>query len=203
MSDCGCQFEAKNKKQRKVLQILFVINAVMFLIGIVSGIIAHSTALIADSLDMFADAAVFGISLYAIGKSQGKKIRAAFLSGIFQISLASLALVAVVKKTISGSEPDSSLMIAIALLSLIVNSYCLFLMAKHRHEEVHLRASWTFLSNDVIANLGIILAGLLVNILNSRFPDLIIGFIIAFVVMRGAINIIQDAHNEQTKLKQS
>lgn len=199
MSDCGCEFEAKNKAQRKVLRILFVLNAVMFVIGIIAGTLAHSTALVADSLDMFADAAVFGISLYVIGKSQVQKIRAAFLSGIFQTTLASFVLIDVVKRAIFGSEPKSGLMMSIALLSLIVNSFCMFLMAKHRHDEVHMRSSWTFLSNDVIVNLGVIVAGLLVNLLNSRFPDLIIGFMISIVVISGGIKIIQDAKSEQIK----
>lgn len=199
MSDCGCKFEAKNKAQRKILRILFAVNAAMFVIGIIAGTLARSTALVADSLDMFADAAVFGISLFAIGKSQSKKVRAAFLSGIFQTTLASLVLVDVVRQALFGSEPESSLMMGIALLSLLVNSYCMFLMVKHRHEEVHMRASWTFLSNDVIANLSVIIAGLLVNLLKSRFPDLIIGFMIAIVVMRGGISIIRDARSEQAK----
>ncbi|AFY92841.1 cation transporter [Chamaesiphon minutus] len=97
MSDCGCQFEAKNKAQRKVLRILFAANAAMFIVGITAGTLARSTALVADSLDMLTDAAVFGISLYVIGKSQAKKIRAAFLSGLFQTILASFVLVDVVK----------------------------------------------------------------------------------------------------------
>lgn len=200
MSDCGCQFEAKNKAQRKVLRILFAANAAMFIVGITAGTLARSTALVADSLDMLADAAVFGISLYVIGKSQAKKIRAAFLSGIFQTILASFVLVDVVKRAILGSEPESSVMMGVALLSLMVNSYCMFLMAKHRHEEVHMRSSWIFLSNDVIANFGVIVAGLLVFLLNSRFPDLIIGFAIAMVVIRGGINIIRDAQREKRNI---
>jgi cation diffusion facilitator family transporter len=203
MSDCGCQFEAKNRQQRQVLRILFAVNAVMFMVGMTGGAIARSTALVADSLDMLADAAVFGISLYAIGKSPLKKVQAAFLSGIFQATLASLVLFEVIRRFIWGSEPESSLMMATALLSLIVNCYCLVLMSKHRHEEVHLRASWIFLSNDVIANFGVIIAGLLVNLLNSRFPDLIIGFIIAVVVMRGGILIVRDARNERQKQQSS
>jgi Co/Zn/Cd efflux system component len=90
-------------------------------------------------------------------------------------------------------------MMGVALLSLIVNSYCMVLMAKYRHDEVHMRASWIFLSNDVIANLGVIIAGLLVNLLNSHFPDLIIGSMIAIIVMRGGIGIIQNARGERAK----
>jgi cation diffusion facilitator family transporter len=202
MSDCGCQFEAQNKAQRKVLRILFALNAAMFVIGIGAGTLAHSTALVADSLDMFADAAVFGISLYAIGKSPLKKVRAAYLSGIFQTTLASFVLLDVTRRALLGSEPESGWMMGIAALSLVVNLYCMRLMAQHRHEEVHMRASWIFLSNDAIANLGVIVAGLLVGLLNSRFPDLVIGLLIAIVVMRGGVQIIRDARREQIRYRQ-
>lgn len=201
MPDCECKFEVKNRAQRKILRLLFALNAVMFLTGLFAGTLAQSTALIADSLDMLADAAVFGISLYAIGKSQSNKIRAAFLSGIFQATLASFVLVDVVRRFLFGSEPESAWMAGIAFLSLAVNLSCMFLMAKHRDGEVHMRASWIFLSNDAIANLGVILASLLVNLSNSRYPDLVIGFIIACVVMRGSTNIIRDAREERRKYR--
>lgn len=196
MSDCHCQFEAKNREQRQVLGILFATNTIMFIIGILAGTIARSTALVADSLDMFADAAVFGISLYAIGRSRAKKIHAAFLAGIFQTTLATLVIGEVVRRAFWGSEPESGWMMGIAFLSLLVNCSGMVLMAKYRHDEIHMRSSWLFLSNDAIANFGVILAGFLVSLFRSRFPDLIIGAIIAIIVLLGGIQILQDARNE-------
>lgn len=196
MGECGCQFEAKNKAQRQVLTVLLMVNALMFFVVMIAGIIAGSTALVADSLDNFADAAVFGISFYAIGKNKGKKNRAALYSGIFQITLAGFALVNVLKQFFFGVEPESGLMIAIALLSLIANVFCLFLMAKHRHQDIHMRASWIFLSNDVIANLGVVIAGILVTLLHSRFPDLIMGLILAIIVLGGGIKIIRETQSK-------
>lgn len=83
MSDCGCHIEAKNAAERKTLRIVLLVNGVMFLVELGSGILAHSTALIADSLDMLADALVYGLSLYAVGRSPKHKSRAAGLSGLF------------------------------------------------------------------------------------------------------------------------
>jgi cation diffusion facilitator family transporter len=199
MSGCGCEIEAKNAAQRKTLWLLFGINAVMFGLELTIGIVAGSTALVADALDMFADATVYGISLGAIGKSLRQKARAAWLSGIFQITLAVLVLVNVIKRFFFDEVPTSGLMMGIGCLALIANVICLTLIAKHRQGEVHMRASWIFSRNDVIANLGVIAAGLLVNLLNSRFPDLIIGFAIALLVLRGGIEIIQDARLEKLK----
>ena len=54
-----------------------------------------------------------------------------------------------------------------------------------------MKASWIFSTNDVLANLGVIGAGLLVGLTQSRFPDLVIGTIIAAIVMIGALRILR------------
>ena len=202
MSDCGCHMEAKNAAERKTLRILLLINGTMFVVGIVAGVLARSTALVADSLDMFADASVYIMSLYAVGKSAHYKNHAATLSGIFQITLAVMVVVNVIRGFIWGSSPESGWMMAIALLALIANSYGLYLLSKHRKGEVHMRASWIFTQNDVIANFSVIVAGLLVTLFNSRFPDLIVGFGIASLVVWGGITIIRDAQRDKTKQPQ-
>ena len=193
MSDCGCKDEAENAVQRKVLAYLLLINGTMFVVEIITGVLAGSTALIADSLDMLADATVYGISLYAVGKSQLRKARAAPLSGIFQMTLAGLVLLDVVRKFVSGSEPDSTSMIGVGAIALAANTVCLWLISKHREGDVHMRASWIFSKNDVIANISVIGAGLLVILFNSRLPDLFVGLAIALLVFRGGIQILQEA----------
>lgn len=203
MSDCGCHMEAKNAAERKTLRTLLLINGTMFVIGIVGGVLAHSTALIADSLDNFADASVYTMSLYAVGKSAHLKNRAATLSGVFQITLAVMVVVDVIRRFYSGSSPESGWMMAISLLTLIGNSYGLYLLFRHRKGDVHMRASWIFTQNDVIANFSVFIAGLLVTIFNSRFPDLIVGLGITSLVVWGGISIIQDAKLNSTKQKMS
>jgi Co/Zn/Cd efflux system component len=84
-------------------------------------------------------------------------------------------------------------MIGMGLVALIANVVCLILISKHRKGEVHMRASWLFSKNDVIANLGVILAGVLVGWSGSRMPDLIIGFVVALIVFRGGMHILKDA----------
>ncbi len=89
MSGCDCEIDIKNREQSRVLIILLSINALMFVVEITMGILAESTALIADSLDMLADATVYAISLYAVGKPVLDKVKAAHMSGVFQIMLGS------------------------------------------------------------------------------------------------------------------
>lgn len=197
MSGCGCEVEIKNQEESRVLIILLVINALMFLVEIVAGIVGQSTALTADSLDMLADASVYGVALYAVGRSALLKIRAATLSGVLQTLLGIGVLVDVLRRFMAGSEPISSLIIGVGLIGLAANITCLVLIARHRHGDVHMRASWIFSKNDVIANLGVISGGVLVAWLGSPYPDLVIGTVIAGIVVKGGLHIIQVARSER------
>lgn len=199
MSDCDCSVESESKEQSRVLWLLLVINVTMFIVEIVTGIIAESTGLVADSLDMLADAAVYAVGIFAVGKADSIKINAASTSGIFQIILALGVAAEIARRLIWGSEPEPLFMIGISIVALIANVVCLALISKHREGEVHMRASWIFSKNDVIANSGVILAGVLVHVLHSRLPDLVIGTVIVLIVLRGGITIITDARNEREK----
>lgn len=178
-------------QEKSALKKVFIINGVMFATEIGFGIYAQSTGLIADSLDMFADAAVFALSLYAVGKSIFLKKRAARISGYFQMTLALGALAEVFRRTIVGSNPEGNLMICVAAVALIANAFSMWILSSHRKGEVHMRASWIFLSNDVIANSGVIVAGLLVMATGTHVPDLIIGTLIAGIVFWGSLRILK------------
>lgn len=177
--------------EAKVLKALLAINALMFLVELTFGWIAQSTGLVADSLDMFADAAVYGVSLYAVGKAIQRQRQAARLSGYLQLLLAITAIVEVARRYYFGSEPFVLYMVAVSCLALVANVSCLALISKHRTGGVHMQASWIFSANDVIANIGVILAGALVYVTKSPYPDLIIGGIIAAIVFRGALKILK------------
>ena len=193
MSGCGCEVEIKNRAERKVLWLLLAINAVMFFVELSVGWLAESTGLIADALDMLADAGVYSIALYAVSRTLRDKAHAAWVSGVFQILLAVAVVVDVARRFFIGSEPLSDLMMGIGILALVANVTCLALISKHRNGEVHMRASWIFSTNDVLANLGVITAGALVHFTGSRLPDLIIGLIISGLVLRGGVKIVGEA----------
>lgn len=200
MSDCDCSIEIESRRQGRVLIVLLTINAAMFVVEFVTGLLADSTGLIADSLDMLADATVYAIALYAVGGNAITKIRAASASGYFQVTLAAVVALDVARRAVFGSEPEPTWMMAIGLVALAANVLCLALISRHRDGEVHMRASWIFSKNDVIANVGIILGGGLVYVTGARWPDLFIGVVIAFIVLRGGLAIIADARRERAQI---
>lgn len=193
MSNCGCGSDQTENLERKTLLALLAINAVMFFTEITLGFLAESTGLIADSLDMLADAGVYGLSLFVVGKGIARQSKAASISGVLQIILGIGVIVEVTRRLLFGSEPESLLIIAVGTAALLANIYCLFLLSRHREAGVHMRASWIFSTNDVIANFGVIISGVLVLALDNRYPDLVIGAIISAVVVRGGLKILHEA----------
>lgn len=183
--------QGKRESESNVLKILLAINAFMFAAEITFGFIAQSTGLIADAMDMLADAVVYGLSLYAVGKASSLQRKAARMSGYLQMALALFALIEVLRRFIFGSDPEPAYMIFVSLVALVANLSCLALISKHREGGVHMRASWIFSTNDVLANIGVIVAGVLVNFLHSTWPDLMIGAIITIIVGRGALSILK------------
>ncbi|HYG69504.1 MAG TPA: cation transporter [Anaeromyxobacteraceae bacterium] len=177
--------------EARTLRALLGINAAMFLVELVAGWLAQSTGLIADSLDMLADALVYGLSLYAVGKAAATKLRAAHVSGVFQAFLAVGVLADVIRRLVSGSAPEAPAMIGVSLLALAANVSCLLLIARHRHGGAHMKASWIFSTNDVLANLGVIVAGALVAWTGSRIPDLVVGTVVGLLVLAGAVRILR------------
>jgi Co/Zn/Cd efflux system component len=162
----------------------------MFVTELIVGVWAQSTGLIADSLDMLADAAVYSVALLAVGLSATKKVRAAHLSGWLQALLAAGVLFEVARRFWAGTEPMSTLMIVMASVALIANTLCLYLISQSRSDGAHMKATKIFSTNDVLANLGVIVAGGLVAWTGSGYPDLVIGCIIGIIVLDGARRIL-------------
>lgn len=181
-----------DSKQRKVLWIVLAINFVFFIIEMAIGILSNSMGLVADSLDMLADSFVYALSLFAVGAAVTRKKTVAKISGYFQTLLAVIGFAEVIRRFIGIEQvPDFKAMIGISILALIANTISLVLLQRTQSKDAHMQASIIFSSNDIIINAGVILAELLVWILGSGMPDLIIGTIVFFIVIRGAMRILK------------
>jgi len=183
---------ASNKSESKLLWSVLIINFVFFIIEITTGFFSNSMGLVADSLDMLADSFVYGLSLMAVGTTVLRKKKVATISGYFQIVLAAIGLIEVVRRFVfSESLPDFKLMIIISIFALIANAVSLYILQRSKSSEAHMKASMIFTSNDVIINIGVIIAGILVLFTGSKYPDLIIGAIVFIIVVRGALRILK------------
>ncbi|WP_166423312.1 cation diffusion facilitator family transporter [Paraglaciecola sp. 20A4] len=192
MSEC-CGVNAQDKEQRTLLWTVLGLNGGMFFVEFIAGWLGDSSGLMADSLDMLADAMVYMVGLYAVGKAIQYKAKAALFNGSLQLVLAGLILVDVIMRLVGGSEPQTGIMLWISLLALAVNLFCFILLSRYRTGDINMRASWICSRNDMIANVGVIISAGLVVWLDSAIPDLIIGTIIALVIVQSSVKIVQES----------
>ncbi len=194
-SNCGVGAGTGSAHERRILIIVLIINAVMFSAEFSAGLAANSTALLADSLDMLADAIIYAIGLFALGRASHWRARAALTSGLFQMALgAGIAIEAIVKIFVDGL-PDVATMGLFGVLALLANTVCFVLLSRFRDGDINLRATWICSRNDMIGNVGVLVAAGLVMWLESGWPDIVIGLMIALVVIRSALRISMEARS--------
>jgi len=194
--ECGSGLEHANRQERRILIIVLLINAGMFVAEFSAGLLSGSTALLADSLDMLADAVVYALGLFALGRASHWRARAALTSGILQLLLGLGVAVEAVWKMVADSLPDAATMGLFGAIALVANTLCFLLLARFRDGDINLRATWICSRNDMIGNLGVLLAAALVIWTGSPLPDIVIGLLIAAVVVNSAWRIVNEAKGQ-------
>jgi Co/Zn/Cd efflux system component len=181
-----------DNRQLKMLWTVLLINATVFVVEIIFGIIGQSMGLLSDALDELSDAAVYGLSIYAISGSIVTKKRVARMSGVLQVILAIAGFYEIIERFfVKGPLPNVQFILMLSVVALIGNVASLIVLTRSKSEEVHIKSSQIFTSNDVIANIGVMIAGVLVCLTQSRLPDLMIGSIVFGLVLRGAFRIFK------------
>jgi cation diffusion facilitator family transporter len=181
---------AQQADQRRVLFTVLAINAVMFVLEFGAGLVAGSTALMADATDMLGDALVYGVSLYALARSDRWKAGAAMFKGAFILLLGVGIVINVIVKIRSGVPPSSSLMLTFGGLALVANLACLRLLWRFRSLDVNMSSTFECSRNDVISNVGVLVAAGAVALLASPWPDILIGSVMAVLFLRSSFRVL-------------
>ena len=192
MDEC-CTVHEVSDKQRGVLRAVLLVNLGMFLLESMAGLLAHSSALFADSVDMLGDAIVYGFSLYVIDRGSIWKARAALLKGFIMAAFGVGVLAQVGMKLAYGLSPTVEVMGVVGTLALAANLVCLSLLWQRRDDDINLRSVWVCSRNDVVGNVGVLVAGIGVALTSSPWPDIVVGLLVAGIFVRSAIQVIREA----------
>lgn len=179
--------------QRRVLIVVMVINFIMFIVEFGGGVLARSSALMADSVDMLADAVVYALSLYALSRGPRWEAGAALAKGGIILLFGLAVIVEIADKIVNGVPPSSSLMLAFGSAALIANLTCLALLWRFRSENVNMSSTFECSRNDVVSNVGVLVAAGLVAMTGAAWPDMAVGAIIALIFLRSAWHVLSEA----------
>ncbi len=199
MGDDCCNHKAREiealgqGQRRRMLQVVLAINLAMFFIEFSAGVVARSTALMADSVDMLGDALVYTLSLYALARGPRWKAGAALTKGFVILAFGLWVIVEVALKIESGVTPTSSLMAIFGGLALAANVGCLALLYRHRSADINMSSTFECSRNDVIANIGVLLAAVGVWGTGHAWPDIVAGSLVAVLFLRSAFGVIRQS----------
>lgn len=189
----SCTLDAMRANHGRVLKIVLAVNAAMFVVETLAGLAAHSTSLLADAADMLGDALVYGFSLYVLTRNEIWQARAALLKGLFMLAFGLGVAAEAVYKTLHPILPHGETIGLIGLLALAANTWCFLLLYRHRADNLNMSSVWLCSRNDLFANGGVILAGIAVILLQSRWPDIVVGGIIASLFIQSAVHVLRQS----------
>ncbi len=197
MADCcndkACEIEALRARQSSTLKIVLGINAVMFLVEITAGLTVSSVSLVADSLDMLGDALVYGFSLYVVARGLRMKAKAALFKGVIMAAFGLFVFGQAVYKIVFPQVPAFEVIGAIGLLALAANGACLFLLWRHRADDINMSSVWLCSRNDIIANVSVLFAAAGVWLAHSGWPDILVGLALSSLFLRSALFVMRGA----------
>lgn len=199
MSGCcdnNCSVDALRERQRGTLLSVLGINAVMFFVIAAGALYGSSTALLADSLDNLGDALTYGLSLYAVSRGAAVKAKVALFKGGLIFLAACVVAGQIVYKLVVPSVPLFEVMGLFSLLGLAANSLCLFLLWRHRHDDVNMSSVWECSRNDIASNLSVFVAAGVVWLTGSGWADILVAIGLVWLLMRSAIRVISSARAE-------
>jgi cation diffusion facilitator family transporter len=181
------------ERHGRVLWVVLLINAAMFLIEGGAGVVAHSTSLLADALDMLGDALVYGFSLFVLARSVRWQAGAALAKGAFMLAFGLGVLGEAVYKAFHPMMPGVETMGVVGGLALIANVVCFVLLYRSRDDNLNMRSTWLCSRNDLLANVGVLVAAAGSYALMSRWPDILVGVGIASLCLSSALQVLRQS----------
>jgi Co/Zn/Cd efflux system component len=185
--------EALRDQQRGTLVKVLWINAVMFVAIAIAAVYGKSTALLSDSLDNLGDALTYGLSLFAVSRGPATKARVALFKGGLIFLAASLVAAQVIYRLINPVLPSYEIMSLFSIAGLAANGMCLFLLWRHRQDDINMSSVYECSRNDIAANLSVFVAALGVWAFSSGWPDIVVGALLAGLLLNSSTRVIKGA----------
>ena len=183
---------------RRTVRLVVLLNIAYFGIEFAVAVAIGSVSLFGDSIDFLEDASINFLIIVALGWTARNRARVGMaLAGILLVPGLATLWTAWQKFNIPA-PPEPVALTLTGLGALAVNLFCALTLARHRHHSGSLtRAAFLSARNDTLANVAIIVAGVVTAFLwQSAWPDLIVGLGIAAMNADAAREVWEAARDE-------
>lgn len=181
----------------RVVRLVAALNGVAFFAEVAVALAIGSVALFADSVDFLEDTSINLLVLAGLAWSARARARLGMgLAGILLVpGLATLVMAWY--RFASGTPPEPVALTVTGFGALLVNGLCAWLLARHRMAGGSLlKAAFLSARNDTLANVAIIVAGLVTAATRSPWPDLVVGLAIGLLNAGAAKDVWEAAREE-------
>jgi len=194
--DSNSDFTGTSPAYKRALWVVVAINAGMFGVEMAASSLSGSMALQADALDFAADAATYGVSLWAIGKAVQARSIVALAKGVSLAVMAVVVLGLSILQTFALTTPESTTMSTVGLAALAANVISALILMKYRDGDANVRSVWLCTRNDAVGNVAVVLAGVAVAWTASAWPDLLVAIGMAALFLSSSVSILRQALSE-------
>lgn len=180
-------------RQRFVLVIVLVINSISFIVMTAGSIFSGSSSLLSGMLDNLGDALTYGLSLAVVGSSCVAKARVAFFKGMLIAAAAFIVATQIFGHFLHFDTPIIETMSIAALINLVANFICLWLLTPYRHTDINMSSVWECSRNDIFDGVAVLLASFSVWLFDSAWPDILVAIVLLILFTKSAIRVLRGA----------
>ena len=180
-------------RQRRVLITVLVINVATFVVMAAGSILSGSSSLLSGMLDNLGDALTYGLSLAVVGSSIVLKARVALFKGVLIAAAALFVASQIIWHFLHPETPVVETMGLAAIINLVANLICLWLLTPHRHSDINMYSVWECSRNDIFDSIAVILASFSVWLFESAWPDILVATALLILFTRSAIRVLRGA----------
>lgn len=186
-----------DKALRKTVVVVAALNLAYFGIEFTVARAIGSVALFADSIDFLEDASINILIAIAIGWTVIARARLGMGLAVIIMVPGLFTLFTAWQKFMAPLAPEAFALSITGAGAMAVNLTCAFLLVRFRNRSGSMaRAAFLSARNDVIANIAIVVTGLVTAGTVSGWPDLVVGLAIAALNADAAFEVWEEARKE-------
>jgi Co/Zn/Cd efflux system component len=193
---CSSSEPKVDRRYQRILWVALLVNLSMFFVEIVASIVSQSVSLRADALDFLGDAANYALALAVVGLALRWRAMAALVKGSVMGAFGLWVAASTIYYAVAGTVPTAEIMGVVGFVALAANVSIAALLYRFRQNDSQALSVWLCTRNDVLVNLAVIAAGAGVWASSTRWPDIAVAAVIAYLGLSSAARIVRQALKE-------